>query len=614
MDKKKETSSPKNTLYKKTFKLLIIGKKHFFLYQLFFALIAFLVLTPVWQVVTKMAKKSAGYSYITQENLLDFMTRPVTLLAIVILFLIAGLLILVEISLVFSFLMVGKNLESKSSILIFFGSIRKAFRCFLKKNFAAVFLSYGMALLSGAGVIYVTCTRGRIPKYMIKTFHAPVIGRIILCAGILLILYAFFRNIFTLPYFLLENRNIKEGRKNTEQLLKGHMVCTVFQVLLWNVGIWCVSALLYFLIIVTEALFVILFVDHATSVAVFLTLYEHINVYAGLGLTWFSLYCNLGLITELFLRYKKINDEEFYSESIKVTSRFLTDKRKRAIAFGMALILFLLDGMYTYGTVKRGNRSLISGMSQIVITAHRGSSSDAPENTLPAIEAAIRNTADVAEIDVQETKDGEVVVLHDSSLKRTSGCNKFIWDVTFDEVRQLDMGSWFSSDFAGTQIPTLEEVLQVCQGKIKLNIELKTSSHFSDLEDKVVALIEKYGFTNQCVVQSTDYNALSRVKKLNEDITTGYILMAAYGDFQDKGNIDFFSIRSSFVNKKMVESAHKNGKEVYAWTVNTKNEIRRMKVLKVDNIITDRPILARELVYKENFDSTFSSLFKLLKQ
>nr|WP_297938048.1 glycerophosphodiester phosphodiesterase [uncultured Lachnoclostridium sp.] len=256
---------------------------------------------------------------------------------------------------------------------------------------------------------------------------------------------------------------------------------------------------------------------------------------------------------------------------------------------------------------------MLSSFDGVKITAHRGFSSKAPENTMPAFQAAIDSLADYVEFDVQQTRDGEIIILHDSNLSRTCGKNKFIWNVDFDEVRGFDAGGWFSEEYAGTQIPTLEEAIALCKGKTLMNIEIKSNSHFKDLEEKVVSLIQKYGVQKQCVVQSTEYATLTKVKKLDSSITTGLILMGAYGEFEESSSIDFFSIRSTFVNKNMVESAHKNGKAVYAWTVNTKNEIRRMKILKVDNIITDRPILARELLYQDEFNMSFINLFNLLK-
>ena len=128
------------------------------------------------------------------------------------------------------------------------------------------------------------------------------------------------------------------------------------------------------------------------------------------------------------------------------------------------------------------------------------------------------------------------------------------------------------------------------------------------VEEKLVGLIKKYEYENQCVVSSTNYITLKKIKLLNKDIRTGYILSAVYGNFYDKAYIDFFSIRSNFINLKVVNSIHKAGKEVHAWTVNTSNELERMKSIGVDCIITDRPSLAREILYRDDTNGSFIQL------
>jgi glycerophosphoryl diester phosphodiesterase len=113
----------------------------------------------------------------------------------------------------------------------------------------------------------------------------------------------------------------------------------------------------------------------------------------------------------------------------------------------------------------------------VEVTAHRGSSLRAPENTLSAIEAAIDDGADYSEIDVQETADGEVVVLHDEDLMRIAGVDRKIWEVSYAELRDLDAGSWFAPEFAGERVPTLQEAIDVARGRIKLNQRARSVSH-----------------------------------------------------------------------------------------------------------------------------------------
>ena len=129
---------------------------------------------------------------------------------------------------------------------------------------------------------------------------------------------------------------------------------------------------------------------------------------------------------------------------------------------------------------------LTNAAGQTMVMAHRGDSVDAPENTLPAFQAAIDHGADAAEMDVQMTKDGTIVVMHDSSIDRTSTGSGNIWEVTYDEIKNLDNGSFFSPEFSDTRIPTLDQVIKLCKGKLYLNIEIKRTGHGYSTADSCV--------------------------------------------------------------------------------------------------------------------------------
>ena len=139
---------------------------------------------------------------------------------------------------------------------------------------------------------------------------------------------------------------------------------------------------------------------------------------------------------------------------------------------------------------------------------------------------------------------------------------------------------------------------------------MKLNGHSQDLETKVVNLIEQYGFERQCVITSATYESLVNVKKLNPNLKTGYIMSVVYGNFYDKEYIDFFSMKSSFITQRVVKEAHSRGKEIHAWTVNTKNEMDRLKNMGVDNIITDKPVKAREILYSKVANQSIQDLIK----
>lgn len=265
-------------------------------------------------------------------------------------------------------------------------------------------------------------------------------------------------------------------------------------------------------------------------------------------------------------------------------------KRRRT-----ACLFFLVAGIIFVCMLKSESLGRQFMRKTIMITAHRGASYGAPENTRASIELAIAEQADYVEIDVRMTADKVPVLMHDRALFRTTGVVNDIDKVTYEEVSYYDAGAGYAKEFVGEQVPSLQEVLEEYGGKIKFNIELKEEEN-RELAESVVTLIERYGLVDRCVVTSAFYEQLEYVKKENKSIRTGYILSLVYGEIFHCDAADFFSIKWNYITEQLVKGAHKSGKEVHAWTVNRKHEIKQMQELNVDNIITDKPAYVRELI------------------
>ncbi|MFV8222620.1 glycerophosphodiester phosphodiesterase family protein [Faecalibacterium hattorii] len=207
------------------------------------------------------------------------------------------------------------------------------------------------------------------------------------------------------------------------------------------------------------------------------------------------------------------------------------------------------------------------------------------------------------------TQDGVAVVTHDTNLRRCTGKNAKVYDLTFAEIEQLDAGSWFSTRFAGTRIPSLEEVLQLCQGKIDLNVEIKPSAATPTLEAETVRLLREYGFEGHCVITSQSYETLHKVKELAPDIPTGYILALGVGNYYDLPDADFFSVETTFITSGMVNQIHLRGKTVSAWTIDREEDAKHMMELGADDLITDKPDMVNELLSQNaEMDTTLLSL------
>jgi len=224
------------------------------------------------------------------------------------------------------------------------------------------------------------------------------------------------------------------------------------------------------------------------------------------------------------------------------------------------------------------------------VTAHRGGAGLAPENTLAALQNAMELKAGYSEIDVQETKDGKIILLHDNTLERTAGVARNIWDMPYDSLQLLDVGGWFAPEFAGEKIITLGEAIDAVKGKMRLNIELKRNKHEVVLVEKVLRIIDEKNFQDQCMLTSFSKTFVTQVRALNPDITLGFIFSKYREEFDVfELDVDLLSVKYTLVDQAFVDKAHASGKKVAVWTVNDPAMMKNLLELGVDTIITDYP-------------------------
>lgn len=242
------------------------------------------------------------------------------------------------------------------------------------------------------------------------------------------------------------------------------------------------------------------------------------------------------------------------------------------------------------------------------ITAHRGASGAAPENTMAAFERAIAAGTDWIELDVQETADGIVIVAHDSDFMKVSGDPTKIWQATYTDLQQLDIGSWFGPEYADQRVPTLAEVLDTCKGKVGVNIELKYYGHDQQLEQRVIELVEERGMESEVVIMSLKREGVEKVQALRPDWTVGLLATMTMGDLT-RVDVDFLAVNAKTATPGFIRRAHRNGKRVYAWTVNDMIGMSTQFSRGIDSLITDEPALAREVLAQR---AQLSSVERLL--
>ncbi|MCP5517189.1 MAG: glycerophosphodiester phosphodiesterase [Verrucomicrobiales bacterium] len=230
-----------------------------------------------------------------------------------------------------------------------------------------------------------------------------------------------------------------------------------------------------------------------------------------------------------------------------------------------------------------------------LVIAHRGASASAPENTLAAVARAIADRTDLVEIDVQETADGEVVVFHDSDFMKIAGVNLKLWNATWAQLQEIDIGSSFALEFRGERVPRLADVLALCKDQVRVDIELKYYGHDQRLEERVAAIVEAAGMERQVIVMSLKHTAVRKMKALRPEWTVGLLAATAVGDLT-RLEADFLAVNTGLASRSFIERAHRRGREVYVWTVNDPLQMSRLLSMGVDGLITDRPALARAVL------------------
>lgn len=240
-----------------------------------------------------------------------------------------------------------------------------------------------------------------------------------------------------------------------------------------------------------------------------------------------------------------------------------------------------------------------------VIIAHRGASKYAPENTFSAFQLALDQGSDAIEFDVQLSSDKSVIVMHDSTLDRTTDSSGWVRHHSLDVLKALNAGNSYGPGFPDEKIPTLEEVFSRFGASTFYNIELKnTSTPFDDLPAMVAPLIENSGLAGQILISSFNPYALFKIEKLLRDVQKGLLLHSSLSiEFFRNFSLHPFEYQTvhlpfSYLNVRRIKSFQSKGKLVFSYTLNHPRDIRAALNLGVDGFFTDDPALARRIIHE----------------
>lgn len=238
-----------------------------------------------------------------------------------------------------------------------------------------------------------------------------------------------------------------------------------------------------------------------------------------------------------------------------------------------------------------------------IVIAHRGASAYYPENTMVAIEAAVSMNAEMIELDVMLSRDGEPVVFHDAILNRITSSSGELVNFDLDYLRQLDAGSWFDPRFSDQRIPTLGEVVSYARGKVALNIEIKTGAYANTTDDgierKCVNQVRECGMERHVIFSSFNYEVIRRVKELAPEIPAALL----YNRKQSGGKLpselirhygaDAFNCNYWQLNKRRYRDLRANGIPFFVYTIDSERRMKKLLNLGAAGIFTNKPDLLR---------------------
>ncbi len=242
---------------------------------------------------------------------------------------------------------------------------------------------------------------------------------------------------------------------------------------------------------------------------------------------------------------------------------------------------------------------MLASIPQPAVFAHRGASAHAPENTLAAFELALSQNADGIELDVKLSADGNVVVIHDSTVDRTTGSHGRVKDLSLAQLRSLDAGSFFSEKYRGEKIPTLEEVFETLGKRIFINVELTNYNTPRDhLVETVCMLVKKFGLQKRVLFSSFFASNLSKARAFLPGVPRGLLAVPGFlGAWARSFGFAFGRYHALHPNLKdvtpeQVQRVHRLKRRIHVWTVDAVEDMRRLFAWGVDAIITDDPQLA----------------------
>ncbi|MGK4116500.1 glycerophosphodiester phosphodiesterase [Lysinibacillus capsici] len=544
----------------------------------------FLLMIPVTSIVLKLMLRVTGFTHITEQNWQSFVTHPFVMIMICLLILLFLLFVYYEMGFLFlmafhqqrglryRFLPLWQQLNRK---VVYFFSVQVLF--------LIVYLALLMPLASF--ILPLTLTQSiSLPHFLTEEIMSSRAGRLAYAAVASIIVMIGIRSILTLPIFTIQpNISILRSFKQSWRFSKRGLFELVVLLAMLLTG-----HLLMMLGITVVATFPLYLIERLMPSAALVT--------AGLTLAFLEM---------VFVVLFSLLQAMFSQVMVAITYNTLvigklsgTTHRKRRYKPLLLIsgIVFLVLSMMNINSLEK---SVYAPDTKII--AHRGYVAGNVENTISGLVSAANAGADLIEIDIQQTVDGEFVVFHDRTLRRLAGKNGVIANMTLSELKTLTIHQNGFSD----KIASLDDCIEIAKAlDVALLIELKV--HGQETEDvlpKLVEKLRKYKVLDSYYVQSADGQKMTQLKKLVPNLRVGIVYALNIGPMEE--NVDFIALEESWVTEQLIQELKQHPTDLFVWTLNDDRSLQTFIEKNVSGVITDHPDVARELRTQQSENQYF---------
>ncbi len=430
------------------------------------------------------------------------------------------------------------------------------------------------------------------PQLLMDSIMGNILTRLLYFLVVGLFIYLLLRLIFTLHEVLIEDQRVWPGMKTSMKLTKQISFTLLFKLLIFDIVVFSLGALFFTALssipqlLDMEVNYIIR--SYLVTLSSFLT-YIYSMILIPL---------NIIFITKLYTQAKgaSLREDHMKTYNLKaftvIENKIFVQLKRKSILFPSMLIVSIIATFFAGYFI---NQSTIYAGRDVAVISHRSIVTEEFENSLMGIRASMEAEIDLVEIDVMMTADQVIVLHHDYSLQRTFGLPDFVGDLTYEEILELDVTLPPGFPPEDPPLPTLGEAFDTTGGDTALLIDVKTNDNDEAFARELARVIEAHGMEEKAYIQSFSNTLVRHVQQMNPEIITSQILYYSLGNLATL-DVDFYTVHHGMLSHSFVRRARQNNKGILVWTVNTEEAIKEALQYDIDGLITNQPLLAREIL------------------